>query len=159
MNSGVKLVAGDEQQIIDSVNKLIEKGTEVLVCGTCLDFYGLKEQLKVGEVSNMYDIGPYARTCKTLRCKGAPCHTSYVMAFESTHAAMASEAALGAAHAHAAMIPTPRAISAGCGMSMRFDAEDDAAAGMLARVCVDARGLSALYREMSKTEFELLEKL
>ena len=84
---------------------------------------------------------------------------------------MASEAALGAAHAHAAMIPTPRAISAGCGMSMRFDAEDDAAAGMLARVCVDAaagmlarvcvdaRGLSALYREMSKTEFELLEKL
>ena len=60
---------------------------------------------------------------------------------------MASEAALGAAHAHAAMIPTPRAIS------------DDAAAGMLARVCVDARGLSALYREMSKTEFELLEKL
>ena len=56
MNSGVKLVAGDEQQIIDSVNKLIEKGTEVLVCGTCLDFYGLKEQLKVGEVSNMYDI-------------------------------------------------------------------------------------------------------
>ena len=84
-------------------------------------------------------------------------HT-YVMAFESTHAAMASEAALGAAHAHAAMIPTPRAISAGCGMSMRFDAEDDAA-GMLARVCVDARGLSALYREMSKTEFELLEKL
>ena len=50
------------------------------------------------------------------------------MAFESTHAAMASEAALEAAHAHAAMIPTPRAISAGCGMSMRFDAEDDAAA-------------------------------
>ena len=44
-------------------------------------------------------------------------------------------------------------------MSMRFGAEDDAAAGALARVCVDARGLSALYREISKTEFELLEKL
>lgn len=56
MNSGVKLVAGEEQQVIDSVNKLIEQGTEVLVCGTCLDFYGLKESLKVGEVSNMYDI-------------------------------------------------------------------------------------------------------
>lgn len=84
---------------------------------------------------------------------------AYVMAFESTHAAMASEVALEAAHAHAAMIPTPRAISAGCGMSMRFEAEDDAAAVTLARVCVDARGLSALYREMSKTEFEFLEKL
>lgn len=67
MNSGVKLVAGDEQQIIDSVNKLIEKGTEVLVCGTCLDFYGLKEQIKVGEVSNMYDIlGRMQEAAKTI---------------------------------------------------------------------------------------------
>ena len=67
MNSGVKLVAGDERQIIDSVNKLIEKGTEVLVCGTCLDFYGLKEQLKVGEVSNMYDIlGRMQEAAKTI---------------------------------------------------------------------------------------------
>lgn len=56
MNSGVKLVAGEEQQVIDSVSSLIAQGTEVLVCGTCLDFYGLKESLKVGEVSNMYDI-------------------------------------------------------------------------------------------------------
>lgn len=56
MNAGVKLVAGDEQQIIDNVRALEERGTEVLVCGTCLDFYGVKESLKVGEVSNMYDI-------------------------------------------------------------------------------------------------------
>ena len=56
MNGGVKLVAGEEQQIIDSVSSLIAQGTEVLVCGTCLDYYGLKESLKVGEVSNMYDI-------------------------------------------------------------------------------------------------------
>lgn len=56
MNSGVKLVAGDEQQIIDSVQKMADAGTEVLVCGTCLDFYDLKPALKVGEVSNMYDI-------------------------------------------------------------------------------------------------------
>ena len=67
MNSGVKLVAGDEQLIIDSVNKLIKKGAEVLVCGTCLDFYGLKEQLKVGEVSNMYDIlGRMQEAAKTI---------------------------------------------------------------------------------------------
>ena len=49
------------------MNKLIEKGTEVLVCGTCLDFYGLKEQLKVGEVSNMYDIlGRMQEAAKTI---------------------------------------------------------------------------------------------
>ncbi|WP_199519312.1 sulfurtransferase-like selenium metabolism protein YedF [Gordonibacter sp. 28C] len=56
MNSGVKLVAGGEQQVADHVSALAEKGTEVLVCGTCLDFYGCKDQLAVGEVSNMYDI-------------------------------------------------------------------------------------------------------
>lgn len=56
MNSGVKLVAAGELQVIESVEKLIEQGTEVLVCGTCLDFYGLKDQLDAGEVSNMYDI-------------------------------------------------------------------------------------------------------
>ena len=56
MNAGVKLVSPGEQQTVESVASLIEQGTEVLVCGTCLDFYGLKEDLAVGEVSNMYDI-------------------------------------------------------------------------------------------------------
>lgn len=27
-----------------------------MTCGTCLDFYGLKEKLQVGIISNMYDI-------------------------------------------------------------------------------------------------------
>lgn len=56
MNSGVKLVAQADQQIIDSVSALIAQGSEVLVCGTCLDYYNLTESLQVGTVSNMYDI-------------------------------------------------------------------------------------------------------
>ncbi len=56
MNSGVKLVAGEEPQVVENVKTLVEKGTEVLVCGTCLDFYGVKDNLEVGTVSNMYDI-------------------------------------------------------------------------------------------------------
>ena len=58
MNGGVKLIAGDgaEQQCVDNVKTLQEKGTEVLVCGTCLNFFGIGDDLKVGEVSNMYDI-------------------------------------------------------------------------------------------------------
>jgi selenium metabolism protein YedF len=56
MNEGVKLPAGNEAQIIENLNTLIEKGTKVLVCGTCLNFYGIKDDLKVGTVSNMYDI-------------------------------------------------------------------------------------------------------
>lgn len=55
MNSGVKLLC-EEGQIVDNVREMAEQGTEVLVCGTCLDFYGIKENLLVGEVSNMYDI-------------------------------------------------------------------------------------------------------
>ena len=56
MNSGVRLPAGEEEQVIDSIRTLLDKGAEVLVCGTCLSFYGLTEQVKVGTVSNMYDI-------------------------------------------------------------------------------------------------------
>ena len=37
--------------------KLLEsEGVTILTCGTCLDFYGLKENLAVGGVTNMYDI-------------------------------------------------------------------------------------------------------
>ena len=56
MNEGVKLVTGTEPQIVENLNTLIEKGTKVLVCGTCLNYYGIKDELKVGTVSNMYDI-------------------------------------------------------------------------------------------------------
>lgn len=56
MNGGVQLITGVEPQIIDDLNTLIEKGTKVLVCGTCLNYFGVKEDCKVGTVSNMYDI-------------------------------------------------------------------------------------------------------
>lgn len=56
MNGGVKLPAGGEQQVIDSINALIKRGGEVLVCGTCLNFYNLADQLAAGKVSNMYEI-------------------------------------------------------------------------------------------------------
>ena len=37
--------------------KLLEsEGVTILTCGTCLDFYGLKEKLAVGGATNMYDI-------------------------------------------------------------------------------------------------------
>ncbi|WP_329903830.1 sulfurtransferase-like selenium metabolism protein YedF [Porphyromonas pogonae] len=33
-----------------------EKGVEVIVCGTCTDYYEIKGQLSVGRISNMYSI-------------------------------------------------------------------------------------------------------
>ena len=53
--SGVKLPAGDEQ-VVEHLKVLMEKGVEVLVCGTCLNFYGIADRLGAGTVSNMYDI-------------------------------------------------------------------------------------------------------
>lgn len=55
MNAGVKLPTLDEQ-VVEHLKALSDAGTEILVCGTCLNFYGLSDQLKVGTVSNMYDI-------------------------------------------------------------------------------------------------------
>lgn len=56
MNSGVRLPAGDEAQVMENLQILIDRGTDVLVCGTCLNYYHLSEQLKIGIASNMYDI-------------------------------------------------------------------------------------------------------
>ena len=56
MNAGVTLPAGEEAQVLESLRALLDKGCEIQVCGTCLNYYGLTEQLKVGTVSNMYDI-------------------------------------------------------------------------------------------------------
>ncbi len=55
MNEGVKLPAENEQ-IAEHLKTLQEKGAEVLVCGTCLKFYGIADKLMTGNVSNMYDI-------------------------------------------------------------------------------------------------------
>ena len=55
MNAGVRLPTLDEQ-VAEHLKALIAAGVEVQVCGTCLNFYGLADQLKAGTVSNMYDI-------------------------------------------------------------------------------------------------------
>lgn len=55
MNSGVKLSALDEQ-VVAHLQALEDRGVKILVCGTCLDYYKLKDNLKIGEISNMYDI-------------------------------------------------------------------------------------------------------
>ena len=55
VNSGVNLTVEDSP-VIDHLRTLESKGVEVLSCGTCLDYFGLKEKLGVGGVSNMYTI-------------------------------------------------------------------------------------------------------
>jgi selenium metabolism protein YedF len=55
INSGVKL-AVEGSQVIEDLREMEKNGTVILACGTCLGFYELKDKLKVGQISNMYDI-------------------------------------------------------------------------------------------------------
>ncbi len=55
VNAGVKL-STENHDTIGNLKILEEAGVEILSCGTCLDYYGLKESLKVGSVTNMYTI-------------------------------------------------------------------------------------------------------
>lgn len=68
----------------------------------------------------------------------------YVIAFESTHAAMAADAAL-ASLPHV-LIPVPREISAGCGMALSFEADGDGQAWAALDAAAEARPLAALFR-------------
>lgn len=54
-NAGVKIACKDSDSLED-LKALEKSGTEILVCGACLDFYDLKDQIAVGEISNMYSI-------------------------------------------------------------------------------------------------------
>jgi intracellular sulfur oxidation DsrE/DsrF family protein len=54
-NSGVKLVV-EGSPVLEDLQALSEHGIEILVCGTCLGYYEIVDQLAVGEVSNMYTI-------------------------------------------------------------------------------------------------------
>ena len=52
---GVKLVCAGSP-VLDWLRALAEKGVHLIVCSTCLEFYGLKEQVEVGIVGGMTDI-------------------------------------------------------------------------------------------------------
>lgn len=55
LNGGVKLAAAPGKPL-DSLKTLEAAGTDILVCGTCLDFYGLLEAKQVGQTTNMLDV-------------------------------------------------------------------------------------------------------
>lgn len=54
-NTGVKLTI-QESEVLDDLKELAAAGVEMLVCGTCLNYFELKDKMGVGVVSNMYDI-------------------------------------------------------------------------------------------------------
>lgn len=55
LNGGVRL-ALEHSPVLAYLQSLEQKGVEMLVCGTCLDYFNEKEHLRIGTVSNMYAI-------------------------------------------------------------------------------------------------------
>jgi len=55
MNNGVKLCC-EGSHALDDLRALAAAGVELLNCGTCLDWFDLKEKLAVGRESNMGEI-------------------------------------------------------------------------------------------------------
>lgn len=55
VNGGVKL-STENEATVENLKILEQSGVEILSCGTCLDYYGLKDKLQVGSITNMYTI-------------------------------------------------------------------------------------------------------
>lgn len=54
-NEGV-LITTRESVMLEDLRTLESMGVEIVSCGTCLDYFGKKEELKVGSMTNMYYI-------------------------------------------------------------------------------------------------------
>ena len=55
MNNGVKLAVSGSS-VLDDLQTLASAGVEILVCGTCLNYFSLTDEIAVGEISNAYTI-------------------------------------------------------------------------------------------------------
>ncbi len=55
VNSGVLLTLEDSP-VLEHLRKLESEGVQIISCGTCLDYYKVKDKLSVGGVGNMYAI-------------------------------------------------------------------------------------------------------
>ena len=61
-NGGAHLTC-EGSESLDDIKELAARGTKILTCGTCLDFYGIKDKLAVGEVTNLYAIAEIVSSC------------------------------------------------------------------------------------------------
>ncbi len=65
VNSGV-LLTTEGSEVLDPLEKLGNRGVEVLSCGVCLDFFHRKEKLRAGLVTNMFTIAESLTTASSV---------------------------------------------------------------------------------------------
>jgi hypothetical protein len=54
-NKGVTL-GSDDSPVIVQLKEIEKMGVTMLLCGTCIKFYSLEEKIKIGIVSDMFEI-------------------------------------------------------------------------------------------------------
>lgn len=55
INSGV-LLTTEGSELLEPLAKLAEAGVEIQSCGICLDYFGVREKLAAGTITNMFTI-------------------------------------------------------------------------------------------------------
>lgn len=60
-NQGVQLLE-EGSDLIEDFQTLVEKGSQLKACGTCLNFFELEDKIAVGEVTTMAHIIQSMRT-------------------------------------------------------------------------------------------------
>jgi selenium metabolism protein YedF len=66
INNGVKLVCRGSH-VIENIKKLEQQGVKLLACGTCLEYFDLKDKMEAGQPTTM------ARTIETLLSQDIVC--------------------------------------------------------------------------------------
>jgi selenium metabolism protein YedF len=54
-NSGVRLTT-EGSGVLETLRRLEQEGVEITSCGSCLEFYHLADKLRVGTVTNSYEV-------------------------------------------------------------------------------------------------------
>lgn len=54
--NGGAFLSCEGSESLEDLKEMEAMGVEIHTCGTCLNYYGLEDKLRVGDVTNMYDI-------------------------------------------------------------------------------------------------------
>jgi selenium metabolism protein YedF len=54
-NRGV-ILGVDDSHVIDNLREIEKMGVTMLFCATCVEYYSLEEKIKIGTLSNMFEI-------------------------------------------------------------------------------------------------------
>lgn len=67
VNSGINLTTKGSE-VLEALAKLSDQGVDLASCGLCLEFYGKQEQLKIGRVTNMYEMADVQNSAARVIC-------------------------------------------------------------------------------------------